>query len=144
MLSRLRSPPLSVFFTGAADHAVAPFAQTEFDQLALEAPSAIAAGKVRGTNGGGEFQIFVDGQVFIEGVVLRDVADVALELVEVRVERLAVEQDLAAGRLELAGEHPQQRALAATARAHHANQLAAVDDERDAVERRDRRCRSDG
>ena len=105
MLSRLRSPPLERFLDRAADDAVAPFAQAELDQFAFEPPRAIASRKMRGADRGREMQIFADRQVLIERVVLRDVADVALELVEVLIKRLVVEQDLAAGRLQLAAEH---------------------------------------
>ena len=122
------------FFHRAADDAVAPFAQAELDQFAFEPPSPIAPRKVRGADGRGELEVFADGQVLIERVVLRDVTDVALERVEVVVKRLAVEQDLAAGRLQLAAEDLHERALAGAARAHHADQFAAIDREGNAFE----------
>ena len=121
-------------FHRAADDAVAPFAQAELDQFAFEAPRPIASREVRGADRGGELEIFPDRQVLIESVVLRDVTDVALERVEVVVKRLAVEQNLAAGRLQLPAEHPHERALAGAARAHHANQLAAIERKADAFE----------
>ena len=123
-------------FHRAADDAVAPLAQAELDQFAFEAPRPVASREVRGANRGGELQILPDRQVFIEGVVLRDVTDVALERVEVVVKRLAVEQDLAAA--SAASWPPStfmQRALAGAARAHHADQLAAIERKADAVER---------
>ena len=96
---------------------------------------------MRRANRGGELQIFADGQVFIERVFLRNVTDVALELVEIRIKRLAIEQDLAAGRLQLAGQAPCSSVLLPrTARAHHANQLAAIDSETKCPRARYRRC----
>ena len=89
---------------------------------------------MRRTNRGGELQVLADGQMLIERVLLRNVTDVALQLIEIRIKRLAVEQNLAAGRLDLAAEHLEQRAFAGSARAHHANQLAAIDRKRNAVE----------
>src|SRR5207249_752263 len=76
-------------------------------------------------NRGGELQILADGQVLIEGVFLRYVTDVSPQFVKVRIKRLIIEQDLAAARLQLPGQHFQQCALAATARSHYANQFAA-------------------
>ncbi len=73
--------------------------------------------------------------MLVEGVLLRDVTDVTLERVEILVERLAVQEDLALGRLELSAEHAHERALARAARAHHADELAAVDRETDPFER---------
>src|SRR3954466_289629 len=78
-------------------------------------------------------QIFTNGEVLIEGVLLRHVADVLLQNVEVSVERLSVEQDVAAGRLELPCKHSHQRAFARTACAHHANKLSTSDAERNSI-----------
>ena len=50
-------------------------------------------------------QIFADREVLIEGVFLRHITDVALERVEVRIKRLSVQDDLAAGRLKLSRQH---------------------------------------
>ena len=135
MLSRLRSPPLSVFFTGLPTMLSRRSLKPSSSSLRVEPPRAIAPREMRRADGGGELQVFLDRQVLVEGVLLRDVADVALERVEILVERLAVEQDLALGRLELSAEHAHERALARAARAHHADELAAVDRETDAVER---------
>ena len=82
MLSRLRSPPLSGLFHRAAHERTAPLVEPEFDQLAVDAPGALAARKVRRAQGGGEGQVFLDGELFVEGVVLRDVGDVAAQVVE--------------------------------------------------------------
>ena len=87
------------FLHRAADDAVAPFAQTELDQFAFEPAGAIASRKMRRANRGGELQVLADRQMLIERVLLRDVTDVALELIEIGIKRLAVEQNLAAGRL---------------------------------------------
>src|SRR4051794_34039603 len=90
---------------------------------------------MRRTNRGRELEVLRDGQIFVERVLLRDVTDVAFELVEILVERLLVEQDVAGARLELAAEHFQQGALARTAGAHHADELTAIDAERDPIKR---------
>ena len=51
---------------------------------------------MRRANRGRELQIFADGQVFIERVLLRNVTDVTLELIEIRIKLLVIEQDLTA------------------------------------------------
>src|SRR5438067_9452516 len=89
---------------------------------------------MRGANGRGELQVLADGQMLIERVFLRDVTDVALEQIEVLVERPIIEQHLALGRLELAAQNFHERAFARAARAHHADELAAIDRERDAFQ----------
>src|SRR2546430_10400742 len=80
---------------------------------------------MRRANRGRELQIFADGQMFIERILLRNVTDVTLELIEVRIKRLVIEQDLAAARLQLSGQHLEQRAFPGTTRPHYANQLPA-------------------
>src|ERR1700720_4081800 len=72
--------------------------------------------------------------MFVERVLLRHIADVVLECVEVRIKRLSVEDDLAAGRLKLPGKHSQEGALSRTTCAHHANELAASDSEGNSLE----------
>src|SRR6478672_5525298 len=81
-----------------------------------------------------ELQILTNGEVLVERVLLRHVTDVLLQNVEVSVQRLSVEQDFAARRLELAGKHSHQRAFARTACAHHANELATRDAEGNSIE----------
>src|SRR5438094_6639750 len=81
-----------------------------------------------------ELQILTNGEVLVEGVLLRHVADVLLQNVEVSVEGLPVEQDFAARRLELAGKHSHQRAFARAACAHHANKLSTRDAEGNSIE----------
>src|SRR5215471_19841291 len=81
-----------------------------------------------------ELQILTNGEVLIERILLRHVADVLFQNVQLSVERLSVEQDFAACRLELAGKHLHQCAFARTACAHHANELTACDAERNPVE----------
>src|SRR5207248_10418743 len=85
-------------------------------------------------NRGRELQIFADGQVFIERVLLRNVTDVTLELIEIRIKLLVIEQDLTARRLQLSGQDLEQRAFPGTARPHHANQLPAHDIEGNALQ----------
>ena len=117
----------------AADDGVAALVEAEFDELAVDAPGAFAAGEVRRTQRRREGQVFLDGQLFVEGVVLRDVGDVAAQFVEVVVEGAAVEDDLAAVGPVLPGDGAQERALAAAARAHDADHLAARGGEGDVV-----------
>src|SRR6266576_1779411 len=89
---------------------------------------------MRCTDGRCKLQILTNGEVLVEGVLLRHVADVLLQNVEVSVEGLPVEQDFAARRLELAGKHSHQRAFARTACAHHANKLSTRDAEGNSIE----------
>ena len=84
---------------------------------------------MRRADGGGKLQVFTDREMLVEGIFLRDVTDVALELVEVVVERAVIQEDLALGGLKLAAQHLHQRALARAAGAHHADQLASIDRE---------------
>src|SRR4029434_2358435 len=81
-----------------------------------------------------ELQILTSGEVLVESVLLRHVADVLLQNVEVSVKGLSVEQDFAARRLELAGKHSHQRAFARTACAHHTNKLSTRDAEGNSIE----------
>src|SRR6516225_6971656 len=81
-----------------------------------------------------KLQIFTDGEVLVERVLLRHVADVLFQNVEVSVERLSIEQDIAAGWLELPGKHSHQRAFAGATCAHHTNELAACDAEGNSIE----------
>src|SRR5216110_3242911 len=106
----------------------------ELDQFSFESPAKIATGKVRGADRRRELEVLADGEMLVERVFLRDVTDVALELIEVFVERAIVQQHLPLARLKLASEHFHERAFAGAARAHHANQLAAIHRERNAFE----------
>src|SRR5262245_11511708 len=81
-----------------------------------------------------ELQILTDGEVLVERILLRHVTDVLLQDIELSVKRLPVEQDFAAGRLELAGKHSHERALARTACAHDADKLTTRDGERNSIE----------
>src|SRR5215475_11346651 len=89
---------------------------------------------MRCTDRSRELQILTNGKVLVERVLLRHVADVRLQNVEVPVERLSVKQNFAAGGLELAGKHSHQCAFARTACAHHANKLSTRDAERNSFE----------
>src|SRR5882757_5970849 len=119
MLSRFRSPPLNVFFSGLP---------TTASRRSLR-PSSISFASSRRT-----LQILTNGEVLVERVLLRHVADVLFQNVEVSVEGLSVEQDFAARRLELAGKHSHQRAFARAACAHHANKLSTRDAEGNSIE----------
>src|SRR5262252_9227351 len=81
-----------------------------------------------------ELQIFTNGEVLIERILLRHVTDVLLENVEISVERLPVEQNFAARRLKLAGKHLHQCAFARATCAHHTNKLATRDAKGNSVE----------
>ena len=47
MLSRLRSPPLSAFFTALPTMRIAAFVEAEFDELAVDAPGAFTRREMR-------------------------------------------------------------------------------------------------
>src|SRR4029077_14909977 len=72
--------------------------------------------------------------MLVERVLLRNVTDVFLEVVEVWIKRSAIQKSLTACRLELTREHTHKGTLAATARAHHAPQLAAREGKGDSFE----------
>src|SRR5437773_9504353 len=72
--------------------------------------------------------------MFVECVLLRHVTDIVFQSVEILIERLSVEQDLAAGGLKLAGQHSHERAFSRTARTHHANELTTRNAKGDSLE----------
>ena len=113
-------------FVRLPDDVVASLVETKLRQLAIDAAQAIPAGKVRRAKGRGEVQIFLDGEVFVERVMLGDVSDVFAQGVPIGVKRTAVEEDVSLGGLKLPGDGAHERALAASARAHHANHFAAL------------------
>ena len=55
------------------------------------------------TNRSRKLQIFANGEMLIKRIFLRDVTDIALQLIEGRIKGLVIEQDLAARRLQLPG-----------------------------------------
>ena len=116
------------------DDLAAALVEPQLGQLAVDAALAFAAGEVGGADRGREAQVLLDGELFVEGVVLRDVGDVLEEGVEIPVEGALVELDLPGDRGELAGQGPQQSALAASARPHDADHLAPLDVEGEAVQ----------
>ena len=134
MLRRFRLAAAQRFLLRAADNGVAPFAQSELDQFCLQTPGAIAPRQVRRANRRGKQQVFADGEMFVERVLLRHVTDVVFQGVEILIERLPVEKDLAAGGLKLACQHSHERAFSRTARAHHANELTTRDAKGDSLE----------
>ena len=83
MLSRFRSPPLSVFLTGLPTM----LSRRSLKPSSISLPSSRRVrsrrDKMRRANRGGELQVLADGEMLIERVLLRDVTDVALELVEI-------------------------------------------------------------
>ena len=125
-----------LFFYGADDD-VAPFGEAEFDEAAVHAPLAVVVAEMRRADRGGVGEVFLDGEVVVERVVLRDVGDEAFEFVEVFVKLLAVEKHLAARGGEAARDGAEQCAFSRTAAAHHAHEVAARERKTDAVERGD-------
>ena len=79
-------------------------------------------------------EVLRDGEVRVERVVLEDHRDVAVPRREPRHLALA-DPDLALGHLLEAGDHAQQRRLAAAGRADEDHELAARDREADVVDR---------
>src|SRR6184192_3668631 len=79
-------------------------------------------------------QIFADGEMFVERILLRHITDVVLQGVEIFIERLPIEDHFPARRLQLAGQHPHERAFSRTARTHYANQLTTRDVKGDSLE----------
>ena len=123
------------FLGGRADDGTPALIQPKLGEFSINAADALAPTQMRSADGGGEVEVFLDRQVLIERVVLRDVGDIFPERFVVGVKREVIEKNLAADRLELTGEGPQERAFAATAGSHHANHLAALDRERHAIHR---------
>ena len=119
------------------DDDIAPLAEAEFDHLAFDPPRAVAAAEMGGADGCGVVEIFLDGQVVVERVILRDVGDEAFELFEVAVEFLPIQQDVTARRRETSGDGAEERAFSRAASAHHAHDIAARECEIDPVECRD-------
>src|SRR5277367_840108 len=91
MFRRLRSPPESVFFTALP---------TMLSRRSLR-PSSVSLPSMRRARSRRETHVFLDRQVVVERIILRDVAHEPLEVLDVGIERLAVEQDLSLARLEL-------------------------------------------
>src|SRR4051794_28930071 len=79
---------------------------------------------MRRTDRGREIQVLANSKVLIEGILLRDITDVALQFVEILIERLPIEENVPSTRLQLPRDHFHERALAGSARAHYANELA--------------------
>src|SRR4029077_9537028 len=79
-------------------------------------------------------QVFADGEMFVERVLLGHITDIVFQSVEILIERLSVEEDLAAGGLKLPGQHSHERAFSRAARAHHANQLTTRDAKGDSLQ----------
>ena len=115
------------FFFRRADNGCPAFVQAEFSEFAIDAAQAFATAEVRGADGGRVFQIFFDGEVFVEGIVLRNVGHVFPQGFVIFVERAFVEKDTALGWAELAREGAQKRAFAAAAGTHHTDHLATLD-----------------
>src|SRR5450631_4844329 len=90
---------------------------------------------MRRANRRGELQVLSNRKMLVESILLRDVTDVALEQIEVFVERPIVQEDLSLRRLKLAAQDLHERALSRAARAHHADELAAIDREGNSFER---------
>src|SRR5437764_7450386 len=79
-------------------------------------------------------QIFADGEMFVERILLRHITDVVLQGVEIFIQRLPIEDHLPARRLQLAAQHSHGRALSPAARTHYAHQLTTPDVKGDSLE----------
>src|SRR5438552_1864609 len=86
------------------------------------------------TNGGCELQVFADGEMLIKSIFLWNITDVTFELVEVWIKRLSVKKNLTAGGLKLPRQYFQQSALARSARAHDADELATIHGKRNSFQ----------
>src|SRR5205814_10105062 len=94
----------------------------------------IAPREMRRANRRRKQQVFADGEMFVECVLLRHVTDVVLQSVEILIERLSVQEDLATGGLQLASQYSHERTFSRTARTHHANKLTTRDVKGDSLE----------
>ena len=81
----------------------------------------------------GELEVLAAAEVGIEVRFLGDVAEAALEALEVAADVLAVEEDASAGGFEQAGEHLDGGAFAGAVGAEIAQDLAGADGEADAI-----------
>ena len=90
-------------FVGGSDDRAAAFVEAEFGQFAVDAPEAFAAGEMGGPEASGEVDVFLNGEVFIERVVLGDIGHVTAEAVVAAVERAPIKEDIALVGRELAG-----------------------------------------
>ena len=123
------------FLGGRADDGTPAFIEPKLGKFPIDAADALAPTQMRSADGGGEVEVFLDRQVLIERIVLRDVGDIFSERFVVGVKREVIEKNLATDWLELTGKRAQECAFAATAGSHHANHLAALNCERHAIHR---------
>src|SRR5438045_8466952 len=72
--------------------------------------------------------------MFVERILMRPITDIVLQRFEIFIERLPIEYHFPARRLQLAGQHPHERAFSRTARTHYANQLTTRDVKGDSLE----------
>src|SRR5438477_6503709 len=79
-------------------------------------------------------QIFADGEMFVERILLSHITDVVLQGVEIFIQRLPIEDHLPARRLQAAAQHSHARAFSRAARTHYANQLTTRDVKGEALE----------
>src|SRR3954470_6019006 len=84
---------------------------------------------MRRTDRGRGIQGLANRKVLIEGILRRNITDVALQFVEILIERLPIEENVPSTRLQLPRDHFHERAFAGSARAHYANELAPRDGE---------------
>src|SRR5439155_11941471 len=75
---------------GAAHHRIAALTQPELEKFAFQSSHPVATRQMRRANRRRELQVLADGQLFVKGILLGNVTDVALELVKLRIERLPV------------------------------------------------------
>ena len=122
-------------FVGVSNDKIPAFIESELGQFAVDPAEAFPAREVGGPDRGGEVEVFLDREVFVERVVLGDVGHVFPQRIVIGVERPVIEKDVSLVGRKLAGERAEERAFPAPARAHDANHLAALNRKRDSVNR---------
>ena len=118
-----------------SDHKASAFIEAEFRQLAVDASHPLAATEVWGPNSGGKVEVFLNGEVLVERVVLGDVGDVFPKWFVVFVEGTVIEKHFALSWGKLTRERSQEGAFSAPTCAHHANHFTAFHGEGNAIHR---------
>ena len=118
---------------GRADQPIADVVDVQILQDLLNARLDLVVAEV-GAQLGGVVERFLDGELRVEDVVLRDVADLQPELLLIGVKILAVEEHLPGVRRRVAVQRLEQRRLAGAGRAHERDELRWKDGERNRIE----------
>ena len=135
MFTRLRCPPESTFFSGLPICRFLHALEAEVAQRLVDAAVDLLLGVVgRQAEARRVLHGLEDGELGVDDVVLRDVADAPAERVVDGVEVLAVDAHLPARRRQVAVEREQQRRLAGARGAHERDHVARQRLEGDVVE----------